>query len=134
MKVPCVGVLVQWTPGSVWDTYPYQLHSSCSMGWEPVSFIKNAQKLRLRVDDCLIETDSADSTCTRCAGLPQTNKFQKFLSRAQDASESTNWSFLTSQQTMALLEKYSDKCRMLRTQVRSFLFFKYNLLKIIPMF
>lgn len=23
----CTGVLVHWTPGSVWDTYPYHQHS-----------------------------------------------------------------------------------------------------------
>lgn len=117
--MPCIGILVQWTPGLVWDTYPYQLHSVSSVDWEPIGFIKDAQQLRLHADACLDETDSVDLTCIHCSALLYTTKFWNFVDHAHDALEHTNWKYLNSQQLVILLEKYSDNCIKLHTQITS---------------
>ena len=57
------GVLVSWTPGSVWDTYPYQLHAYHCLGWEPVSFLKATNQLHLRADSCTNMCSIDDQPC-----------------------------------------------------------------------
>ena len=37
----CTGVLVKWTAGSVWDTYPYHQHGIRNHPWEPIGFEGN---------------------------------------------------------------------------------------------
>jgi len=49
---PCPGVNIPWSPGSVWATYPYQLHELDSIGWKPVSFIEDTNTISIRADNC----------------------------------------------------------------------------------
>ncbi|KAJ6618015.1 hypothetical protein B0H10DRAFT_1947987 [Mycena sp. CBHHK59/15] len=36
--IPCPGISIEWTPGSIWDSYPYLQHSYRDVGWEPIGF------------------------------------------------------------------------------------------------
>lgn len=47
----CQGILVQWTPGSVWDTYPFHCHETCTFPWELIR-ISNHNWLCLRSTSC----------------------------------------------------------------------------------
>jgi len=50
----CTGVLVHWTAGSVWDSYPYMQHSIRSLPWEPIGFDGNNKWLHLHSKHCSI--------------------------------------------------------------------------------
>lgn len=52
----CTGVLIEWTAGSVWDTYPYHQHGIRNHPWEPIGFEGNDSCLRsgLHSKDCCI--------------------------------------------------------------------------------
>lgn len=50
---PCNGQLIEWTPGSVWDTYAYGNHAydDDSVGWTPIGF-EGSTHIRLQSTGC----------------------------------------------------------------------------------
>ena len=114
---PCPGVSVPWTPGSVWATYPYQLHDEEFIGWKPVSFANDGKTISIRSDKCTDNSTSEEKPCRQCEGLPLSAKFCDFVDRASNASEFTNWNYLNTQQLKAALKRFSIKCHDLETQV-----------------
>jgi len=76
----CTGVLVEWTAGSVWDTYPYHQHGVRNHPWEPIGFEGN---------------DNWRLCCRKCAAIPSSSAFRKFVGRATDAAEHTPYLYLT---------------------------------------
>ncbi|KAJ7766390.1 hypothetical protein DFH07DRAFT_769929 [Mycena maculata] len=58
-NLPCPGVAVDWTPGSIWATYPYLQHEVWSIGWEPIAFghqkifirAENSRRLRAKIEN-----------------------------------------------------------------------------------
>lgn len=114
---PCLGITVPWLPGSVWTTYPYQRHAG-SVGWTPIAFNKNQNKITIRSDHC--EGSSRhliDGACTACKALPDSSKYRDFVQYAAAAPAHMQWDYLTSDQLSALLSKSNNHCRQLRTQV-----------------
>ncbi|KIM86980.1 hypothetical protein PILCRDRAFT_4223 [Piloderma croceum F 1598] len=107
---PCPGVNVPWAPGSIWATYPYQLHATDSIGWKPVSFIEDTNSISIHADNCAGSSTNKKLPCRSCESLPQSLKFSDFIGQATEASKFTNCDYLDSQQLKALLEKLSDTC------------------------
>lgn len=117
----CAGVPVEWTPGSVWDTYPFHQHGIRAHPWEPIAFEGNDSWLRLRSKQCCIvlsgnETNA--SGCARCAAIPASPAFKKFISRAMLAQDHTPYEFLTHRQLLKLMRSILAKYRKLSSQVR----------------
>ena len=69
---PCPGVNIPWAPGSVWATYPYQLHEIDSIGWKPVAFIEDTNSIAICADNCTGSSVSQQLPCRPCESLPQT--------------------------------------------------------------
>jgi hypothetical protein len=114
----CPGIGVSWLPGSVWETYPYHQHATRAVGWTPIGFDSEANKIFIRSDNCanqLFEEDAAP--CTRCLMVEHSVEFKSFISRATEAKEHTPWNYLTSEQLLGLLEKMAGKLNFLRTKV-----------------
>lgn len=120
-KAPeCTGVLVHWTAGSIWDTYPYHQHGIRSLPWEPIGFDGNNKWLRLRSKNCTIILSSAEQNslcCSKCAAIPTSAPFQKFNNRAVQAAEHTPYTYLTHKQLYAVLLRVSGKYRQLVLKV-----------------
>jgi hypothetical protein len=116
----CTGVLVEWTAGSVWDTYPYHQHGVRNLPWEPIGFEGNDSWLRLRSKDCcviLLHTEINRLCCHKCAAIPSSSAFRKFVGRATNAAEHTPYSYLTQRQLHSLLVKVTSKYRELTLKV-----------------
>lgn len=116
----CTGVLVEWTAGSVWDTYPYHQHGIRSHPWEPIGFEGNDSWLRLRSKDCcivLLHKEMNRLCCRKCAAIPSSSEFRKFVGRATNAAEHTPYFFLTQRQLHSLLVKVTTKYRELALKV-----------------
>ena len=116
----CTGVLVHWTAGSVWDSYPYMQHVVRALPWEPIGFDGNNKWHRLRSKECsiVLSTDVLNSLCCRkCAAIPHSSEYTAFLNCATNAPDNTPYSYLTPKQTHALLLKVTRKYRQLVLKV-----------------
>ncbi|KLO07944.1 hypothetical protein SCHPADRAFT_1001296 [Schizopora paradoxa] len=118
----CPGVWVDWTPGSIWTTYPFQRHEHESLKWELIGYDKETtpHRLLLRSVDCVMEDGgSGGYTCSTCQKIPYSSSFNSFRSRATTAKENTSWRFLNAVQQRVLLESYQSEARRLRTAVKN---------------
>jgi|ERR1700734_2571234 len=100
-KFPCPGIAVDWVPGSVWNTYPYQVHTHRSLGWQPIAFSKATNAIIIRADGCTGDSKQHDTACQYCGGLPSTTTFQDFVDRATNVSEFANSEYLNAKQLQA---------------------------------
>ncbi|KAF7777819.1 hypothetical protein Agabi119p4_3891 [Agaricus bisporus var. burnettii] len=71
MQVECPGQWVQWSPGSIWETYPFRLHKSKEVGWTPIKIDGGSNGLVVRAKRCwklLDESDTEDGPmpCVAC--------------------------------------------------------------------
>jgi hypothetical protein len=51
-SMPCSGQPVEWTPGSVWDSYAYQMHDDNSLPWDLIGFQEGNFIIIKSRDDC----------------------------------------------------------------------------------
>jgi hypothetical protein len=102
-KFPCPGLIIEWSAGSQWDTYPYQVHANCSLGWEPIAFSKATNTITICADTCCGTSPESDTPCQHCGDLPSTTKFQNFVTCAVDISEYAHWEYLNLRQLMAAM-------------------------------
>lgn len=114
----CRGISVEWTPGSVWKTYPYHRHAPDSerLPWEPVA-LENDRWLRIRSEDCVGRVAGGDEACPMCTSIPGSARFQVFMNRAKSAADHTPWYYLTREQLDHVLRKTTGKYRQLRLKV-----------------
>lgn len=105
---PCTGILVQWKPGSVWNSYPYQLHAERGMPWIPIGF-EGDRHLCLQSTKCsIILSDPKElnrRSCRQCDAICNSASYQDFEARAMDAAEHTPWRYLTPLQMQKLAAK-----------------------------
>ncbi len=132
-SVHCDGVLVHWTPGSVWNTYPYQQHKNTNLSWEPIGFDEqNKENLYLHSKHCTGVPSSfleiSERVCSNCRGIPYLAEFQKFINHAVVTSEHTLWEYLNQKQLQSLLVNTTKKYRALKLKVSFLLlfFFSFN--------
>lgn len=117
-SLPCPGVAVNWTAGSVWGNYPYFLHAVQDVGWEPISFNSADNTIYFRAEKCEArETGSSGVACMPCQHLPRTSAFMNLRTRAVEAKDRTPWKYLTTHQHLALASKMSKQLKNLRTKV-----------------
>jgi hypothetical protein len=115
----CTGVLVQWKPGLVWDSYPYQQHIKKSLSWEPIGFESDnwlglrSTKCKLVLKDDVLQTH----TCHACQNIPNSTSFTKFMKRAIDAPSHTPWQYLNHKQIYGHLTKTTKDYRQLKLKV-----------------
>jgi hypothetical protein len=115
----CLGVIVEWQPGSIWNTYPYHQHAEWVMDWSPIGIEDNGS-LRLRSKTCSINLDAKHMptlTCASCQYIPNSVKFKKFMTRAVEAQERTPWAYLNFQQLSNRMHKLTDQNRLLKLKV-----------------
>jgi hypothetical protein len=120
-KFPCPGVAVNWTLGSIWDTYPYQVHAHWSLGWQPVAFLEANNTIIIHADSCTGNSKQCDTVCQYHGGLLSTNKFRDFVDWATDVSDFANSEYLNAKQLQAAMRWLSTKCQQLQTKVLFFL-------------
>jgi hypothetical protein len=116
-KYTCPGIVVDWTPGSVWDSYPYQVHTTRSLGWQPIAFSEVTNSITIRARSCLGESVQDSIACKSCATLPSSGKFRDFVDQAAHISNFTHWEYLSAKQLQAALRQLSNKCQDLQTKV-----------------
>ena len=119
-KFPCPGIAVDWAPGSVWDTYPYQVHAHRSLGWQPIAFSKATNTITIRTDSCTGDSKQHDTACQYCGGLPSTTTFRDFVDQATNISEFANSEYLNARQLQTAMRWLSIKCHELQIQVLFF--------------
>lgn len=124
---PCSGIAVPWTLGSVWTTYPYQRHVG-SIGWTPIAFSKKRNEIMICADNCEGQSNQLNGACRKCTALPDSVKFRDFVQQAFNASDHTQWNYLSSEQLQSLLIKANHNCQRLRTQVKKLYYYLYFVL------
>ncbi|EKM80850.1 hypothetical protein AGABI1DRAFT_126893 [Agaricus bisporus var. burnettii JB137-S8] len=121
-QVECPGQWVQWSPGSVWETYPFQLHKANEVGWTPISIDGVVNGLVVRAKRCWKQLDGIDvedepRPCHDCKEVPHTVEFKDVVRRAQNVKEHTPWMYLTDQQKEKLMRQMAGTIRRLRSQM-----------------
>ncbi|KAJ7163663.1 hypothetical protein C8R46DRAFT_1163839 [Mycena filopes] len=119
--VACPGVSVAWTPGSIWDSYPYLQHAYRDVGWEPIGFDSANNRIRIRAEDCQhpVSGGNLERPCNPCRTVPYSNSYREFVDRSETAADHTPWDYLTAQQHKALLAKTRAELMKLRTQLHN---------------
>lgn len=106
----CLGVLVKWEAGSIWDTYPFHQHATREYPWEPIH-VENEMWIRLRADSCSMSTTNSTAVCEECTGIPNSLKYRRAMQRASSALDHTAWSYLTHKQLLARARLMADQLR-----------------------
>ena len=108
--------MVDWAPGSVWDTYPYQVHATWTLGWQPIAFSKATDSIRIRINSCIGETIQDGIACKSCAALPSSGKFWDFVDQATHILDFAHWEYLNARQLHAVMTWLSNKMPRSSTQ------------------
>lgn len=120
----CRGQPVEWTPGSVWDSYAYQMHDDDSLPWNLIRFQEGNFIIIQSRDDCagsLFSDKERDrGSCNACFSLLNSDDLRRFISRAHqsEAKSHTPWKYLNHQQLAHLLVKSRSKVQDLHLKVR----------------
>jgi hypothetical protein len=120
---PCSGQPVEWTPGSVWDSYAYQMHDDDSLPWNLIGFQEGNFIIIQSRDDCtgsLFSDKERDrGSCNACFSLLNSDDLRRFISRAHqsEAKSHTPWKYLNRQQLAHLLVKSRRKVQDLHLKV-----------------
>lgn len=123
MPVPCGGQPVEWTPGSVWDSYAYQMHDDDSLPWNLIGFQEGNFIIIQSKDDCtgslFSDKERVRGSCNACFTLINSDDFRRFLSRAHqsEAKSHTPWKYLNRKQLAHLLVKSRKKVQDLHLKV-----------------
>jgi hypothetical protein len=120
--VECPGQWVQWSAGSIWETYPFRLHKAKDIGWIPISIDESHNGLVVRAKKCwrkLEEFDSEDnpSPCFPCREVPRAAEFKAVVNRAENVKDHTPWIYLTDLQKEKAMRQMVVTIRRLRSQV-----------------
>ena len=114
--------MVEWVPGSVWGTYPYQVHATRTLGWQPVAFSADTNSITIYANSCIGESVQDGAACKSCIALPSSAQFQDFVDKATNISDFAHWEYLNARQLKAALRQLSTKCRELQTKVLTILY------------
>jgi hypothetical protein len=119
----CSGQWVQWTPGPIWNTYPYQRHDKCDLPWVPIGW--KTGWVQLRSLECaqrlVTDLEQESGTCYVCYDLLNSRTLIKLMERASASNlePRTPWNYLTSAQLKALLQEKEKKIQVLKLKVHS---------------
>ena len=114
--VMCPGIVVEWTPGTIWETYPFPSHSLVKHPWDIIEFC-SLSRLRLRSKACAapVGRGGYGHTCSHCLAIPHCGPYKKFESRANNAPPHTPHGLLSFNQLAAIpktLRKMLDEARL----------------------
>lgn len=86
----CSGVLIQWTPGTIWETYPFPSHSFVNHPWDIIEF-RPPSHLFLRSKDCAgtVGASTHGTVCHECLWIPQCDAYKTIEKRARNAPPHT---------------------------------------------
>ena len=106
VRVPCIGVIVQWKPGTIWETYPFPSHSFVHHPWHILEVYPPGH-VRLRSANCTltVSTGGFKSTCHNCLPIPQSEAFQTIQKRAEGVLPHTPHHLLSFKQLSAIPKK-----------------------------
>lgn len=114
--VTCSGVLVQWTPGTIWETYPFPSHSFVKHPWDIIEF-RPPSFLCLRSKACtgVVSAGGHRDICHHCLSVPQCDAYRTIEKRAHSAPPHTSYRLLAFHQLAAIpktLRKMLDSARL----------------------
>ena len=117
----CTGVLVQWTPGTIWETYPFPSHSFVEHPWDIIEFCPPSH-LYLRSKACTgaISAGGYDSICHQCLWIPSCDAYKTIQKRAHNAPPHTPHHLLAFHQLSGIpktLRKMLNEARLKVTEI-----------------
>jgi hypothetical protein len=118
----CGGQWVEWSLGSIWDTYPYQQHDDELLPWVLIDFESERNRICLRSLTCLEDLSSPreiySGTCNTCNSILHSRAYAKFKDRASGkAAPRTPWIYLSSRQLRDMLSTTRRQNEQLRLKV-----------------
>jgi len=114
--IPCSGVSVRWTPGTIWETYPFPSHSFVKHPWDIIKFCPPSH-LWLRSKGCTgaISAGGYGNVCHQCLWIPQCDAYKTIEKRAHDAPPHTPHHLLVFRQLSGIpkaLRKMLNEARL----------------------
>lgn len=118
----CSGQPIEWTAGSVWDSYAYQLHNNDTLPWKLVAFKEDKFIVIQSRDYCagkpVSDNEETRGTCNACSELRNSVELRRFILRAsEEAKPHTPWRYLNRRQLEELLIRTKKKVRDLSLKV-----------------
>lgn len=98
----CTGQLIEWLPGSTWDTYVYGRHSDDSLPWRLIT-VENSKWIRIQSKKCTVYIKDSQEhnlrACSACQSLINSKALNHFMDQAaQDSKPHTPLKYLSSSQ------------------------------------
>ena len=117
--VSCSGVLVQWTPGTIWETYPFPSHSFVNHPWDIIEFRPPSHLLlRSKVCSGFVSAGGHAKICHECLWIPNCDEFKTITRRAHNAPPHTPHRFLTFHQLVSIPKELRKKLDDVHLKVR----------------
>ncbi|KAJ6611371.1 hypothetical protein B0H10DRAFT_369290 [Mycena sp. CBHHK59/15] len=118
----CAGVMLNWSPGPIFNTYPWSVHlSDCTskLGYRPDRFTGEGDDTRiwLRSKMCMGLADSSKAECTSCRAVLVGKAVQALETRADNAPAHTPYQYLTQTQLIQMLRTVVAEKNALQLQV-----------------
>lgn len=114
----CTGVIVQWKPGTIWETYPFPSHSFVRHPWHILE-VCPPDHLRLRSADCTstVSPGGIGSVCHNCIRIPETKSYLAIQNRAESARPHTSYHLLSYQQLSTVSRRMKKALDLARIKV-----------------
>ncbi|TFY65982.1 hypothetical protein EVG20_g5104, partial [Dentipellis fragilis] len=113
----CEGTKLEWTAGSIYRTFPWQILEDQTLGFYVCGFQNRGQDIWIKSDACYVLADPDNESCTRCRQLPNLRIIENLRTRADGVVPHTPNIWLHFEQLQAKLLEDRQELVQQRTMV-----------------
>ncbi|KAK7006524.1 hypothetical protein R3P38DRAFT_2476106, partial [Favolaschia claudopus] len=118
----CPGVMLDWSPGPIFTTYPWSVHSdecTAKLGHRPDRFTGEGDETRiwLRSETCASLCDAGTTECTPCRQILAAKPVNDLEARANDAPPHTPYQYLSHAQLVKMVHSSADEKNALQLKI-----------------
>ncbi|TEB22324.1 hypothetical protein FA13DRAFT_1695305 [Coprinellus micaceus] len=117
----CKGQSIWWSSGSVWETYPYELHADSQFPFRLLEIKENGRMIVVQSTRCRVRlkvNEVMRGACSRCSHLGSSSRIRVLMERAakKDLPSHTPYKYLSHAQKIRLMHRLNEQNKKLRLE------------------